>query len=230
MTATMEKEALAAEGDGRGISGPEPLSRVQRWFVIGVATLIAAAVTLHIGITVVAAGPDTELSRRYETQINEYTQPEFYQSWSLFAPAPMNTTAVHARLELRGPNGVHQTGWFNLDVVDLYHIQHAPIPRRTVSLMNGWLRQVPYHSPEDRAKNVPLTTDREAQRVMTRQILDRMDKLVGDETPVRIQIRAVTTPQPSPSWVDAKRSLRAGVQEHEWWQVEAADRKGGSEK
>lgn len=79
---------------------------------------LSVLLIIHTFITIAYNFPMTPLKEKYEPYINSYIDPLFTQTWTLFAPTPVNTNTKF-EVKFTYNDGFKETGWINIS--DLIH-------------------------------------------------------------------------------------------------------------
>lgn len=213
-----------AEDAASGADGV--LSRPHRMVLGAAAVLIASAMLLHIGATFFHISPQNVVRDEYGTAIRGYLYPEFRQGWNLFGPElPRNDTTVHARAQIRHPDGsTETTGWVDITAADRDELRHNVLPSRTRhQLRKAWTDVLRWQTEG----GDPIGRHgADVRRMATSIALPRLD-LPPQATAEQIQFRTVTTPIPPPPW-QPQPPGDPTYREHDWWPVTEAEATGGS--
>lgn len=213
----MESEHPAPAGIGR-------LSRPARVAVRTAVVLTGLAVALHFTAVILHVWPQATLSKKYAGEVHAYVWPEFKQNWRMFAPNPLSANVeIHARAELRQPNGASTTtGWISLTARDIEDTHGSLAPSRTRNqLRKSWPQWVSAHDKDGK----PTT--------LTGQVLDlfyirltvlRLGERFDADTIERIQLRSTSVNVPEPSWSKRRSNLTPRYRETPWMRVTEGDR------
>lgn len=207
--------------------GLASLSRTSRAVAAFAAAVVAILAIVHIGTVFLYLAPSNVVSQRFSTEINDYISPEFVQNWKLFAPEPLHVNvAVHARADVRGADGSSRTtGWINLSAADIDATLGNPLPSHTRNqIRKGWRTFVRTHDRDYRATSLTgLIIEEYLKRIAVR----RLGEKIAGGTIERVQLRAVTTRVPEPSWSRKRSNDKVSFRLAPWWQVGPEDHPQG---
>lgn len=105
------------------------------------AVLLGAVFLLHFAVTALVVGPVNPISLQFGREINSYTGRMFQQTWTLFAPTPINDErGLLIRARLRDEQGLLlETEWHDITSgpIDRIHEQRLFPPRHSRIISNG---------------------------------------------------------------------------------------------
>lgn len=94
------------------------MKKMKVWF-----SILLAFTVLHSTITVFYNFPITPFAKKFNRVINTYMDPLFNQTWTLFAPNPVNT---NTKIEVKLSHGNNQeTGWVSFSDTILEQAQKS---------------------------------------------------------------------------------------------------------
>lgn len=96
--------------------------------------LLLLVLVVHIGAMFLWIAPSNALSKALSKPLTQYALPWFQQSWSLFAPNPIDAAYY---LEVRAvPEGLSETEWVSASDVELSALHHNPLPPTATNVSN----------------------------------------------------------------------------------------------
>ncbi len=199
---------------------PDTRSPRVRMAAAAVAVLLLVGVGFHLLFVFLHVAPQSQASREYAEQTDDWIYPLFEQNWHLFAPDPLNTnTRVNARVQYRAADGsVTMSPWMDLTGDDVAHIRGNPFPSKADQnlLRRAWEFYTGSHDNEGNA-----TTDRAdlAEEYLRRIVVKRLQAEGRADGVVAVQVRAVQAPIGAPDAVPPAPTTR----EFGWWETRPDD-------